>query len=166
MTKNKINYSLLKKASDSKGVLYETVNGVNYIGIPAAVIYGMDDKEFEEAIGKTKATEYVGLAEAVHRIIPPMEDQYAVAYTKVCYNSNSLFHFFITEKGEVIKIDGRLLGIIKDADIDAIFGRGMKNPLIFNVGNKKAIILPVNYANCSSNEVKLIKSIQSMSFGL
>lgn len=170
MSKIKINYSVLKKTADNKGVMYCTANGENYLFNSFCIVKGLDDMQFAIAIEKTSACEV-----QVQNHLPVdyfnkcISDEMAkgVAYTYISKNSKqgSTIEFFkIQNKNrDIVLVDSKFLQIIKKEKLASIKGVDDKSPLCFELSNGvKVLILPIvstdSYIDKIKNFLKIIDS--------
>lgn len=161
--KKEIKYNLLSKTADSRGALFETYNGVHYVGNSYCVIFGMGDEEFALAVEKSKAIEYESFGKIGMDAANIVKWEGITAeYTHICYNTHEgMVHYFRTSKGKIVRLKDKFFEIVKDLDVVKVYGLDSNRPIVFELKDGKNVVVFPCIMNGKKNEMieKIIEKI-------
>ncbi len=161
--KKEIKYNLLNKTANESGTIFDTHEGIHYVGNVYCVVYGMNDEEFNLAIDKSKANEYNGLGEKVFNVVKNLKSANTTAeYTNICYDSyEGMLHYFRTSKGNIVRLNGKFFEIVKDLDIINVYGLNMQDAIVFELKDGKGVMIFPMLKSDGKNEMieKIIEKI-------
>lgn len=153
--KSKINYNVLKKTAENRGVMYETYNDVHYIGNSYIAVFGMSDEEFLEAIAKTEAKEFTGygkLVESENTVLQDLQD------TKIVFKER--YHFFKVPQNGAIAIDEKFYNSVKKAQYIA-FANENNSAIVFKTPSAHVLIMSIMLRETDREAEKLIEMFVS-----
>lgn len=153
--KSKINYNVLKKTAENRGVMCETYNGVHYIGNSYIAVFGMSDEEFLEAVAKTDAKEFAGYGKVVESKNTVSQD---LQDTGIVFKER--YHFFKVPENGAIVIDEKLYNAVKKAQYIA-FGNENKSAIVFKTPSAYVMVMSMMFRGGNKEATELRKMFES-----
>lgn len=138
--KSTINFNVLNKTAQDKGVMYAIKDNKFYIANEFIGVIMPYTNKADEIIIKQGATK----SQSIATLLEGAKDKVSVPIynTNICYgSSDSLSRYFKTENGNVVKVKCDLLKIVEKFVCKSVMGKDGISPLVFDDGEIQVMVI-------------------------